>query len=213
MALSVFMDTSIQRHAIDQRWIKERQSITWGRITQAIEIEQVKPREPLGPNHKWLQSELDRLPEVGEAARRGKIVCFENQEVRFELMNLDYGGLVKSKMSALYRVTIKKVPPPLPERAVIIGSGASWEDQKKSWATWLRTCADPRYAELRSALGTLADNTLVDLYHLYSAEQAGLDVYLTLDKNSFVQPLRRQSRVKPRVEVLYPSELLVRLAP
>ncbi len=32
--------------------------------------------------------------------------------------NLDYGGLVKSKMSALYRVTVKKVPPPLPEREV-----------------------------------------------------------------------------------------------
>ena len=171
----------------------------------------MRSRPPRPSNEAWLQSELDLVPEIGEAARREEIVCFDNQEVRFELNNLRYGGLVRSRMSALHGVTINKVPPPLPERAVVIGGGASWEQQKKLWVSWLRACADPRYAELKSALGTLAENTLVDLYHLYSAEKARLDIFLTLDKNSLVEPLRCQNRTKPGVSVLYPSELLARL--
>ncbi len=215
MPVSVFLDANIQKGAVDLRWIKERRHITWGDITQEVEVEAVRPRSPRSSkNEAWLQSELDLVPEIGEAARREEIVCFDNQEVRFELHNLRYGGLVRSRMSALHGVTIRKVPPPLPERAVVIGGGASWEQQKKLWVSWLRSCADPRYAELRSALGTLgtlAENTLVDLYHLYSAEKAGLNIFLTLDKNSLVEPLRSQNQTKPGVSVLYPSELLARL--
>ena len=188
--------------------------MTWGDITQEVETEAVRPRPPRPSNEAWLQSELDLVPEIGEAARREEIMCFDNQEVRFELHNLRYGGLVRSRMSALHGVTIGKIPPPLPERAVVFGGGASLKQQKKLWVTWLRSCTDPRYAELRSALsnlGTLADNTLVDLYHLYSAEKAGLDIFLTLDKNSFAEPLRSQGQTKLGISVLYPSELLSRL--
>ncbi len=90
------------------RWIKERRHITWGDITQEVEVEAVRPRSPRSSkNEAWLQSELDLVPEIGEAARREEIVCFDNQEVRFELNNLCYGGLVRSRMSALHGVTIK----------------------------------------------------------------------------------------------------------
>ena len=50
----------------------------------------------------------------------------------------------------------------------------------------------------------------MDLYHVYSAEEAGLDCFLTLDKK-LAAPLRGQARVTLTIEVLYPSELLARL--
>ena len=214
MPVSVFLDTNFQKGAIDLRWIKEPRQIHWGDITQEVEIEIVRPRPPRPSNEAWLRAELASIPEIGEAARREEIACFDNQEVRFELNKLYYGGLVRSRMSALHGVTIKKVPPPLPKRAVVFGVGETWKQQKRLWVSWLRSCADPRYAELRAALsteGTLAENTLVDLYHLYSAEKAGLDIFLTLDKKSLVKPLRNQNQIKLGVRVLYPSELLDRL--
>ena len=57
----------------------------------------------------------------------------------------------------------------------------------------------------------MKDNTLIDLFHVYSAETAGMDYFVTADKKSLVERLREQTKVSLGVDVVYPSEPISRL--
>jgi len=215
MPLSVFLDANILRHSEPWRLVRIQ-----GHPAQAStltvppfgSVPGVEPRPPRKPSESWLRSELNLLSQIGPAARRGEIECFDNELVRSELSEQVRGRRATGMLGYLQDVRIEKVPPPLSVPTEVLEGGLSWKEQKKRWVKWLHSCSDPRYAELRSALpGTHADNTLLDLYHVYSAEKARLDCFLTLDKHSLAEPLREQKRVKLCIEILYPSELLARL--
>ena len=214
MPLSVFLDANILRDSESWRMVPIQVHPAYAStliVPPFGAVPGVEPRRPRQHSEAWLQSELNLLPQIGQAARRGEIECYDNELVRSELSKQVRGRLATGMLGDLQDVSIERVPPPLTVPAEATRVDLTWKEQKKLLARWLRSCSDPRYVALRSALpGTPADNTLVDLYHVYSVEMAGLDCFLTLDKK-LAEPLRSQARVKLTIEVLYPSELLARL--
>ena len=211
MPLSVFLDANILRHSESWRMVPIQVHPAYAStliVPPFGAVLGVEPRPLRKSSEIWLQSELNLLPQIGPAARRGEIKCYDNELVRSELSKQVRGRRATGMLGDLQDVSIERVPPPLTVPAEATRVDLPWEEQRKLLAKWLRSCSDPRYVALRSALpGTPADNTLVDLYHVYSAEMAGLDCFLTLDKK-LAAPLHGQARVELTIKVLYPSELL-----
>ena len=214
MPSTVLLDANLLRHAEPWRFPDsdahpaQRSTITmppYGAVA-------AEPRGALGSSHAWLTSQLDAIPRIGEFARKGHIKCFVSELVMLELTDQPRGRHATGMLGDFRDVRFEEVPPPLPLPAEITDSQIPWTTRRDRITRWLQHCSDERFVELKSALQSpMKDNKLIDLFHVYSAETAGLDYFVTADKKSLVERLREQTKVSLGVDVVYPSELISRL--
>ena len=200
---TVLLDGMIRPWGITHEWVLEDQTVNWGPLTLTVPVATVAPKPKLGPEHEWLQEQLDCLPRIAELAERGHIKCFTTNEIEFETWGRP-GVTGKATEFDLFRnVAIKKIPPAVGRSFLWPFNNGEWKERKDAFLDGIR---NDRFLKLKEAIGS---THAADIFHLWSAEKAGLDCFLSADRK-FINAVRNQKRVLIRVCVLSPSELCER---
>ena len=210
---SVYLDTTVLKFAVDriEGWAPTRKPLSWGWREFIVTVHEPAvafPNEEL-PNDE-LKNETRLLPRVAELSRESRIELLMQQETLIELWGLprtiDERGL-------FYGTPIKKISAPFEYGRVVFEAFA---DAGALQYDFLSRISDERFVELQKACGAYqgskppSPNQLRDAFHVWCAEAAGADFFLTCDL-SLVRYVGRQKRYMPSVRVVKPSELLVEL--
>jgi hypothetical protein len=189
------IDRSIPKVFIDTNMLK------WGLLSDS-KILQKQPKETV-----LLLKEVPAIRTIIELARKKKITLYENMENTIEKMcttnfrqNREIGNLLNG-------VKIEYVVPPYYHARILGGLGLNKQQLSNIRDFSFKNCKIRRFVEIKSTLGNNKD---ADAYHIYSAEKAEMDYFLTMDKR-LVNSARNQRVIKFIVEILYPSELVQKL--
>jgi hypothetical protein len=221
----IFLETSALKFASERilRAYRIPKVVRWG--SAAVTIPMVRWYEDY-PNHRldrrqWrLIVEIGCLPSLAWMARQGRVELLCTEEVVTELRGLpktdDPRGL-------FYGAPITRVKPP----AYTTGSGQLgqlFQPRTRSRPTarerqleFMGRIQRQRFLELQMATGAYQGagkaphpNQLWDAFHLWSAESAGADYFVTLDMK-LLRHLAQHRRFPPVVPCLQPIALLRRL--
>jgi hypothetical protein len=220
----IFLETNALKFASERilRAYRVPKVVRWG--TAAVTIPMVRWYEEY-PNHRlgrrqWrLILEISCLPSIAWMARRGRVELLCTDEVRTELQGLpktdDPRGL-------FYGAPITWVKAP----AYTTGSGlleqlvrprAQPRNARERQVEFMENIQRQRFLELQKATGAYQgqgkpphSNQLWDAFHVWSAESAGADHFLTLDMK-LLRHLAQHRRFPPLLPCLGPIALLRRL--
>lgn len=185
--LKVFIDTNV---------------LKWGLLNEPeILQKQVSERD-------FLLREVSAIRTVIGLARAQKLILFENMENTIEKMWTTNFRKNRGIGDLLNGVKIEYVEPPYFHARVLGGLGFSKQQATDLLNSSFKNCKIARFVEIKSALG---NNKNADAYHIYSAEKAEMDYFLTMDKK-LLNSARSQKKIRFVTEILYPSELAKRMA-
>lgn len=208
--MKVLIDRNIERNAIVYISAKVPKTLRWGGqdITRPVlERHSRLPRE----DETFRRTQLPYLATVGELARAGKVRLFRSPELLMEWMRQRSPDPGYVGLSFLENVEIEKITSPV-AREVSIGHksvGVTEEEQME----FFRSILDPRFLEIRNAISDPSnlEAHIDDAFHLWSAETAILDAFLTLDK-AFIEVMSGKGRrAKSPVSVWSPKDLCTSL--
>jgi hypothetical protein len=153
-----------------------------------------------------LKDEASRLPEVAELAKAGRLCLVTHLETELEtwgLPNMD------SADGRVFGAPIEIIEGPIRGERVIAGGVKSMDELQLDF---LMAIEHPRFQELQRIAGAyqgpgqLNRNQLLDAFHLWCAEHAECDYFLSLDFK--LQRMVSRSPRKPLCTLVRPSELL-----
>jgi hypothetical protein len=200
---TVLLDGMIRPWGITHEWRLRDQTVKWGTLTVTLPVEVVSPRPQLESKHNWLQAQIDCLPHVAALARNKVVKFYKTIETDFETWGRPNRVGRGTEFDVFWDVPIEEIPPAM-ERTIILG-GVKGET-KEGKNRFLDSIHESRFLELRAAIGKKHSG---DIFHLWSAEKAGLDCFLTVDCK-FVNAFRHQKRTHSNVAVVFPTELCER---
>lgn len=175
--------------------------LKWGLLSESeIMQKQLSERE-------FLLKEVTAIRSIIELARENKVVLYENMENAIERMWTTNFRQSRGIGNLLNGVKIDYIEPPYYHARVLGGLGLSKQQLSRLRDSCFKNCKIARFVKIRAVLGNNKD---ADAYHIYSAEKARIDYFMTMDKK-LVNSVRSQNRVKFVVEILYPSELVQKL--
>lgn len=199
----VFIDTNILKYAADhlERWFPIKQTIVWGANTLTLDVYRpatVLPNEKLADTSK---TETKLLPQIAEMANRKQIEILLSHEVMFEfwhLPNTDGQG------GRFYGAPITWVNAPI-QYSRLLG-------KKEYTISFLKNINHNRFKQLQVACGAyqgenINENQLIDAFHIWCAEAANTDYFLTCEKKLINQILHHK-KYPPKVKVILPSTLI-----
>lgn len=204
----VFIDTMILKHARDRldRLFLSNEKINWG--GQIFSVPVHSPGTFL-PNRKLQEDqyrESQLLRPIAELAKQGRVEILLGREVIIEswnLPNMDGGD------GHFLGAPVTIVEPPFDYERIVVGGPESQVDFVKSLKI-------PRLDQLAVACGamqgrTINANQLMDAFHIYCAEAAKADYFLTMERK-LIRLIERHRRFPPHVKLALPSQLLTDLA-
>jgi hypothetical protein len=153
-----------------------------------------------------LKSEADLLPQLAELGTRGSVKYFMHFETKMEswgLRNMDSAG------GPFYGAPIELVEGPFKYGRIVGGGGVK---PRQRQFQFLKSLRYPRFTELQRLTGAYQGkldpnrNQLLDAFHLWCAEHAQVDYFLTLDFKLI--DVMNRSRSRYSVRLVRPSELL-----
>ena len=100
-------------------------------------------------------------------------------------------------------VTVKSVQSPV-TRTIIFGGFKSIGVTEEEQMEFFRSIQNPRFLEIANAVG---EKHIDDAYHLWTAEEAGLDAFLTMDRKFWSITNQTRRITVSRVPVLTPKQL------
>jgi hypothetical protein len=100
-------------------------------------------------------------------------------------------------------VPMKKLPCPI-QRSIVIGAYTSYGITEEEQMSFIRSIQHPRFLQISKAV---EEAHIDDAFHLWSAEEASLDVFLTLDKRFRNVVYNKRKIIGSPVLVMTPKEL------
>lgn len=206
----VFLDTTVLKLAADRviRGFTRQKTVMWGEDRATIPLVQFRTVWlPAKPGAQAEDAAL--LPILAHLAIQNRI------ELLWHLDGaLEFAGLPKtdSPQGRLFGAPITWAKDPGPWGRTIAGAGKSMKEHQLDF---LRSHRDPRFLALQVAVGVKAgsnhaDNQLLDAWHLWCAERAEADYFLTCDYK-LIRHLDGHRRTQPNVSVVTPRQLLADL--
>ena len=210
--MRVFVDANIFKYAATQlpRLRPRQQTINWGGRefeTVVYDFVTVNPNEKIDNNPK-LKKEVELIPEIVALQKKESIVFCETTELMIEtwgLPNMD------SKTGRLYGANITKIQPPIKYSRIWLG----WNvDPKEAQLRFLMGLDSQRFKEIQRATGAFQGhnspnrNQLLDAFHLWCAENADCEVFLTGEAEKLRRVMSNKKNFTYNPKVLLPSELL-----
>lgn len=110
-------------------------------------------------------------------------------------------------INVLRDVPMKNVPPPI-QRSMLIRGTASIGISEEEQMDFFRSIQHPRFLQIRKATG---DGHIDDAFHLWTAEEASLDVLLTMDRHFWNVVNHEKKKIDSAVLVIPPKQLCERL--
>lgn len=201
---TVLLDGMIRPWAVTHESVIRPQTVQWGPLTLTLPVAGLGPKPRLETNHVRRQRQMDCLPRIVDLAASGEIRLFTTFEIDFEGWGRP-GVIGKGTDVDLFRsVKVEKIPPAV-NRTVLWGGIESETKGKKQ--RFLDGIRDKRFLDLRAVIGSKHAG---DIFHLWSAEKAGVDAFLTMDLkfiNAVMNARRNRRGIAIEVDVLSPSEL------
>ncbi len=209
MAKKVLIDLSVRKDAPTHRTVSEERIVEWGDIRQKVDVA-VRKAFPPRSDEDFRLEQIPYIAALPELVSAGHVELFRSieyvmEDARNKREDPGYLGL-----DVLEGVPIGSVKPPDPRTIVFGGYDGSIGTTKDEQIAFFKSITDERFLEIRRALddGSGGDPHIADAYHFWTAEHAGLDAYLTMDKK-FINVFQQQAagKINPRAEVMSPKQL------
>ena len=189
--MKTLIDRDIERNAVVYRSAEVPKSVRWGDrdITAGVLERQAHlPRE----DESFRNAQLPYLATVGELARAGRVRLFASFELQMERMRQRTRSPGYLGLNLLEDASIDSVESPV-GRTVEIGSrkvGVTEDEQME----FFRSIRHPRFLEIRATISDKSNPEahIDDAFHLWTAEEAGLDAFLTMDQ-AFIRVMRARA--------------------
>ena len=209
MTKKVLIDLSVRKDAITHLTVLEKTISKWGDDSFETEVAVRKPFPPRS-DENFRVEQLPYVAALPKLVSAGHIQLFRSMELVMEdarNIRRDRGYL---GLDVLEEVPIGSVEPPVPRTVVFAGLSGSVGTTKEEQIAFFKSIADKRFCEIRRALddGKGRDPHIGDAYHFWTAEHAGLDIYLTTDR-AFIHVFEHQAanKINPRAKVMSPKQL------
>jgi hypothetical protein len=195
------IDTNIKRRATTHRTELVPRQISWGPIRQTLAVAQRMPYPPR-QDEAFIVEQLPYLAALCMAAKEGICEFYTTFELRMEEFrqkgpNEGYLGI-----NLVRDVPVKHAKCPV-ERSIVVGAGADTGITEDEQMAFFRSIQHLRFLQLRKAVG---DAHVDDAYHLWSAEDASLDAFLTLDERFRKVVFTKRKQIRSSVAVIHPRE-------
>lgn len=204
--MKVLIDTNIEINAITHKTVLVSKTIRWGRRDQKLQVAQ-RDHFPPREDETFRQIQLPWLASLCNLAKQGRLEFFTSPEIQMETLRqkgYDPGYL---GLNLLRDVPVKSIPCPM-QRSILISATGGIGVAKREQTRFFRSIQHPRFLQIRTATG---DAHIGDAFHLWTAEEAGLDAFLTMDQR-FWRVLHQKNRIiDSTVLVMTPKELGERL--
>jgi len=208
------------------------QSAKWGPLQFDIPVAQRSHDQPR-QDELFLREQLPYLVSLCHAAKETKLECCTSRELAEEALRQPFSKQGYLGIDWFADVKMTSVPCPvdrfalmrktigpdfdsvkeLQEASLSSDAIALWNTglfisdpavQKSKQLEFFRWIIHPRFVHLRTTLG---EAQLADAFHLWTAEEAHLDVFLTMDKKFINKVHNRLAAVRSTVSVLHPKEI------
>lgn len=205
--MKVLIDRNVERHAITHYTVLVDRETNWGGRTGAMQIIE-RRRVPVEPG--FIADELPYLATVGEMARYGRLQLFTSFELNEERMRQRNPRDGYCSFSLLTDVSLWMLDPPV-SRPIVMAyrPSESIGTTRSEQRAFFNSITAPRYVAIRDAL---SNSHIDDAFHLWTAEVAAMDVFLTFDGRFARHVAQNANRLASPVAVLVPSELCGRMA-
>lgn len=212
----VFLDTNILKFSAVKKHVyrKATKTVVWGETTFEAEY-----HEPHTVNEiHQIKSEVQKrdalfLAMLAYAGHDKLLKFYIHREVDLETRALP--GMA-SPSGRFFGCEIHKVPDPVaPQSRIVLGGGKKLKEHTLDFVCSIR---HPRYVELTKMTGAyqghskpLNLNQALDAYHIWCAESAKMDYFLTMDYK--LKKVVEKSKVKTSVSIVTPDQLLRTMFP
>jgi hypothetical protein len=202
--MKILIDRNVERYAVTHVTRMVPKTIKWGPHTSTIPVAQRSYDRP-GDDELFIHEQLPYLVSQCNAAKEGKVEFCTSSELFLEAVRQPISKQGYLGIDFLSGVTVTKIPCPV-DRFLgmnkiidpLVDFGK--DEQLKRF----EMIDHPRFLHLRSTLG---DAQLADAFHLWTAETASLDVFLTMDKKFLNNVYNRRKTINSTVSVLAPKDL------
>lgn len=198
--MKVLVDRNIEINAVTHKTVMVPQVVRWGPHNQTLPVAQ---RVHFPPAGDFRTEQLPYLAALCIFAKEGKLDLFTSFEIRMEEFRQKGRGEGYLGINLLQGVPMKRVPCPT-ERSLMIAPSGSIGITEEEQMEFFRSIRSPRFLEISKATG---DAHVGDAYHLWTAEEAALDAFLTMDRAFRNVVEHERKAINSPVLVMTPKEL------
>ncbi|MGA2725713.1 MAG: hypothetical protein ABSG79_25300 [Bryobacteraceae bacterium] len=198
--MKVLVDRCTERLAVTHVTKMLPQTLTWGNRTQVIDVAQRVYRPPR-EDETFYREQIPYLASLCNSAKEANLNFFTSSELFIEEIRqhtCHQEGLLG--IDLLKDVSIQTVQCPVQRGKGALIFNATREDQ----IAFFQSIQHPRYLAI---IKTVGDAHLGDAFHLWTAEEASLDVFLTMDKRFWNLAYNQRHNLKSAVSVVTPKQL------
>lgn len=204
--MKVLIDRNIEIFAVTHRTEMVPKAVRWGPHKLILPVAQ-RVSQPPRQDEVFRRAQLPYLASLCNSTKHGTLEFFSAFELRMEELRQKGGleGLLGINM--LRDVPIKQVPSPI-RRSVMIGATKSTGITEAEQLQFFRSIQHPRFLQIVKATG---DAHIDDAFHLWTAEEAKLDVFLTMDQRFWRVVNQKRKLINTPISVNTPEELCASL--
>ncbi len=207
-SLRIFLDSSALKMAVQRRIVgrSRRKTVDWGGRPTVADVVQFTTEDPTANCHPFQRREARRLPVIAWLSMQNRIDLLTHTETLWEFFGLPR---TDDSFGRFFGAAVLPVESPSQYSRVLVGAGLP--TPKELQGQFFASISHERFEQLKRATGAYQGNRpspvneLADTFHIWCAETAVADVFLTLDRD-LVDLVRRHRKHPPRLKVLLPSE-------
>ncbi len=204
--MKVLIDRNIEINAITHKTVEAPQVIRWGPHNQTLDVAR-RVHFPPRDNETFRREQLPYLAALCAFAREGDLEFFSSNEMRMEQLRQKGRSNGYLGINLLRNIPITLVLCPI-QRSILIGANASIGTTEAEQMEFFRSIKHHRFLQISKLAG---DAHVDDAYHLWTAEEARLDAFLTMDKRFWRVVNQKRKVINSPVLVTTPKDLSERL--
>ena len=200
--MKVLIDRNIEINAITHKTMLASRTIKWGPHYHKFDVAE-RVHFPPRADEAFRREQLPFLAALCASAKHGEPEFFSSHEIRMEMFRQKGRSEGYLGMDLLRDVPITNVPSPI-QRSIVIGPDFRTGTTEAEQMDFFRSITHPRLIHIRNHTG---DAHIDDAYHLWTAEEAKLDAFLTMDKRFYGVVKQKQKLIGSPVLVATPQDL------
>jgi len=206
-SISALIDRNIERYAVTHKTTLVSRVIRWGPLDVNAEVAE-RVHQPPEPHEVFRLEQLPYLAALCALARHGRVRLFTSFELRMERLRQKGTCPGYLGLDLLRDVPLYSVRSPV-ERSLVIAPtrnrriGISKDEQIQ----FFMSIQHPRFHRLRRVIG---DAHIADTFHLWTAEESGLEAFVTMDKAFWNVATGEKRKIASPTSVVTPQELCQR---
>lgn len=200
--MKILIDRNIERLAVTHGTELIPQTLNWGPHRCRVDVAERVYRSPK-EHQAFFREQLPYLASLCASAMAGKVEFFTSSELIMEASRQKGSQQGYLGIDLLRGIPMNRVNCPV-LRPIIVGGTRSAGTTEDEQMEFFRSVQVPRFLEISKAIG---EAHIDDAFHLWTAEEASLDVFLTMDKRFWNVVTSQKRSVNSSVSVMTPKEL------